>query len=241
MRSRISIFPLTMLFGIGVFAQTPALKISHLTDSFFVYTTYNNFDGTPFPSNSMYLLTDSGVVLFDTPWDTAQFQPLLDSLQQKHGRKAVMCIATHSHADRTAGLAYFKARGIKTWSSFQTLQLCHKFHEKEAAFYFTSDTVFQVAQQRFEIFYPGAGHTPDNIVIWFPDAKILYGGCFIKSTESAGLGNIADADLRQWPKSLKRTQKKFADARYVIPGHMGWNNKNSIFHSIKLLKEHGKH
>lgn len=33
--------------------------------------------------------------MFDTPWDTTQFQPLLDSIKFKHNMNVLMCIATH--------------------------------------------------------------------------------------------------------------------------------------------------
>jgi hypothetical protein len=38
----------------------------------------------------MYLVTNQGVVLFDTPWDSTQFQQLLDSIKIKHGKDVVM-------------------------------------------------------------------------------------------------------------------------------------------------------
>ncbi len=49
------------------------------------------------------------------------------------------------------------------------------------------------------IFYPGAGHTKDNVVVYFPKERILFGGCFIKDNKATGMGNIADADLAAWP------------------------------------------
>ncbi|HWY98299.1 MAG TPA: subclass B1 metallo-beta-lactamase, partial [Bacteroidia bacterium] len=73
------LFLLGILFTFNLYGQDSAvsLKISHLTGDFYVYTTYKTLNGSPFPSNSMYLVTDSGVVMIDTPWDTTQFQPLM--------------------------------------------------------------------------------------------------------------------------------------------------------------------
>ncbi len=47
----------------------------------------------------MFLLANNGVVVFDTPGDTKQFQQLLDSikLKQKQNQNIIMCIATHWH------------------------------------------------------------------------------------------------------------------------------------------------
>ena len=145
------------------------LQISHLTGDYYIFTTYKPINGKPFPSNGMYLVTDEGVVLFDTPWDTTQFQPLLDSIEERHGKKVVMCISTHFHDDRTAGLDFLKSKGIKTFSSKQTFDLCKENNEKQAEFYFNGDTTFTFGNHTFETYYPGEGHTKDNIVIWCPD------------------------------------------------------------------------
>jgi metallo-beta-lactamase class B len=100
----ISIFFLLTLTQ--TFGQTkePILKISALTDNFYIYTTYNTYEGNKIPANGMYVVTNEGVILFDTPWDTTQFQPLLDSIKLKHNKDVKICIATHWHSDRTEGL-----------------------------------------------------------------------------------------------------------------------------------------
>lgn len=143
----------------------PALEIKKLTGDFYIYTTYHVYKGTPFPSNSMYLVTGKGVLMFDTPWDSTQFQPLLDSIKARHNKPVVMCIATHSHADRTAGLAFLKDKGINTYTTTYTDEQSAANNEKRAEFLISKDTVFTVGEHTFETFYPGKGHAPDNIVI----------------------------------------------------------------------------
>jgi metallo-beta-lactamase class B len=86
------IFSLTNIFGQ---VENAKLKISHLTGDFYIYTTYNTYQESQVPANGMYLVTDNGVVMFDTPWDTTQFQPLLDSIKLKHNKSVLMCFATH--------------------------------------------------------------------------------------------------------------------------------------------------
>lgn len=221
-----------LLFG----QDNKQLRIRHLTDNFYVYTTYKDLNGYSFPSNSMYLVTENGVVLFDTPWDTTQFQPLLDSISVRHGKKVVMAITTHYHDDRTAGLEFLKQQGIKTYSSKHTYDLCKEHNEKQAAFYFENDTVFNMGNYTFETYYAGEGHTKDNIVIWFDPYKILYGGCLIKSTENKNLGNIADANLKEWAPTIKKVIKKYPKPKFVIPGHFGWASNKGLQHTLKLLQ-----
>lgn len=217
--------------------QAQGLEITPLTGNFYVYTTYNDVDGKPFPSNSMYLVTKEGIVLIDTPWDEKQFQPLLDRIQKRHHKKVILCIATHHHADRTAGLEYYKSKGIRTYTSQQTLQFCKKKKEKQAQFTFKKDTIFNVGGYKIQTFYPGKGHAPDNIVVWFEKDRILYGGCFVKSTESKNLGNLSDADLKAWPKSVKHVMNKFPKPAFIIPGHQSWSDSKSLQHTLNLLRK----
>jgi len=86
-----------------------------------------------------------------------------------------------------------------------------------------------------ETYYPGIGHTSDNIVIWFKDDQILYGGCLIKSTESKTLGNLSDANVFSWKKSLKNIDKKYPKPTIIIPGHQDWNSPHSLKYTMSLL------
>ncbi len=223
----------------SIFGQTqkPPLNITHLTGDFYIYTTYNLYEGYQVPANGMYLVTNQGVALFDTPWDTTQFQPLLDSIQKRHQQKVVFAIATHWHSDKTAGLEYYRQQGIKTYTTAYTDELSQKNGKKRAEFLTTKDTVFQIGQYRFETFYPGEGHTADNIVLWFGKEKILYGGCLIKGADDETLGYLGDANVLEYAATLKKVQKKYPKPKFIIIAHSDWNNKNSLKHSIKLAKE----
>src|SRR6476660_6514048 len=120
------------------------LRITRLTGEFYVFTTFNSYKGNLLPANGMYLVTDKGVVMFDTPWDTTQFQPLLDSIKNRHHKNVVLCIATHFHEDRTGGLQYYSQQGIKTFTTKQTDELSKERSMKRAEFLMDKDTVFRI-------------------------------------------------------------------------------------------------
>jgi len=71
----------------------------------------------------------------------------------------------------------------------------------------------------FEVFYPGAGHAADNVVVWFPDAGVLFGGCLVKAEPATDLGNVADADLASWPKAIAAVSERYPAIRWLVPGH----------------------
>jgi metallo-beta-lactamase class B len=213
------------------------LLIEPLTGNFYVYTTYNTYQESKVRANGVYLVTKKGVVLFDTPWDTTQFQPLLDSIYSRHQKKVIMAFATHWHSDKTAGLAYYKQLGIKTYTTQFTDELSKKNNAKRASFLMTKDTSFVVDQYQFETYYPGEGHTQDNIVIWFPKEKILLGGCLIKGAKDKNLGFLGDGNTNEYANTLLKVQQKYSNPKFIITTHSDWRDINSLKNSIRMAKQ----
>lgn len=213
------------------------LNIEQLTDSIYVYSTYKEYDGNLVSSNSLYYLTADGIVMIDTPWDSAQLPKLLDSMRIKHNASPVFCISTHFHADRTAGLDYLDSIGVKTYSSELTKELCKERGEEQAENTFENDTTFVIGGKRILTFFPGAGHSPDNIVVLLNDENILFGGCFIKSYKAQSLGYTGDANISSWHKGIKNINGQFKWVDVVIPGHGPWKKTKSIKQTKKLLSK----
>ena len=217
-------------------AYSQRLEIQKIHENFFVYTTYKTLGDYPFPSNSMYVITDSGAVLIDTPWDSSQVLQLIDSIRIKHNSGIWFCVATHSHADRTAGLGVLNRLGIKTISTEFTNILCLQNQEQAANTICPNDTIFNLGNTTMELFYPGRGHSPDNIVLWFPTEKILYGGCLLKSLENISIGNVADANIPEWEYSLMNVMDRYPDPRIVIPGHFKFGDGSLLQHTLGIVK-----
>jgi metallo-beta-lactamase class B len=239
-KMRIVALIITILACAGIaHAQVPpgGLKISHLTGDFYIFTTYSVYKGNLVGANGMYVVTNEEVVMIDSPWDTTQFQPLLDSIRIKHNKRVGVCIATHFHEDRTGGLRYYTSQGIKTYTTRQTDDLSKTRGMKRAQFLISKDTTFKVGQHLFQTYYPGPGHAPDNIVVWFDREKILYGGCLIKSKQDSTLGNLGDANIEAYPATLRKVAEKFKNRKFVIPGHNDWSDMKSLEHTLHLAEE----
>ena len=228
------IFFLPDLFGQG---KNNDLQITPLTGDFYIYTTYNLYEGEKIPANGMYLVTAKGVVLFDTPWDTAQFQPLLDSIKVRHQKQVVLCISTHFHEDRTAGLEFYRSQGIKTYTTILTDSLSKKTNKKRAESLIAKDTIFNIGGYTFETYYPGPGHSPDNIIIWFNEQQLLYGACLIKSASDDNLGNLGDANKLEYASTIKKVQKKCRNPKYIIVGHGDWTDLRSLKHTGVMAED----
>lgn len=231
----IYLFSLTFVFGQ---TENNELKISRLTGEFYIFTTYKMFGTKKQSANGMYLVTDSGVVLFDSPWDTSPFQPLLDSIKVKHNKKVVINIATHSHEDRTSGIDFYRKNGVKTFTTKLTDEISIENERPRAEFLMKKDTIFTVGKYKFQTYFAGEGHTKDNIVIWFDNEKILYGGCLVKSIVAKDLEYVGEANIKEWSKTIKKIQKKFKNPKFIITGHHNWESTKTLEHTLKLIKQH---
>lgn len=220
--------------------QNVDLKIEPVTKDVFLYTTYNVYKGARISANALYVVTSAGVVLIDSPWDSTQFQPLLDSIRVKHDKKVVLCVATHFHEDRTGGLEYYRQQGIATYTTVKTDQLSKQKGMKRAQHLMTNDSTFKIGQYSFQFYYPGPGHAPDNIVVWLDNQQLLYGGCLVKSTVDKTLGNLADADISQYAKTIRKLKDRYSRAKFVIPGHNDWKDPRSVDYTLQMAEELSK-
>ena len=216
-------------------SQKGPFEITPLSDSVYVFTSYGSFKGQYYPANGLYVLTPKGAVIIDGPWDPKDRLPLLDSIRRRHHQKVVACLATHFHEDRSGALKQHGALGIPTYSTQMTDSLCQLHHMPRAKYLMAADTIFTLGGRVLETYYPGPGHAPDNIVVWLPKEKILYGGCFLKSVADSNLGNLGDADIQVWAENALKLKKRYPDPRYIIVGHGPWHSLRAIDHTIHLV------
>ena len=59
----------------------------------------------------------------------------------------------------------------------------------------------------------------ENLVVYLPAQKILYGGCAVKGAEANSMGNLSDADLKAWSTSLNWIKATYPETQTVVPGH----------------------
>lgn len=197
--------------------ETLTLKITPIEKGIYLHTSYMQVDGFGLvDSNGLIVLDGKEAHMIDTPWSATDTEKLVQWIQQQ-GYVLKDSISTHSHADRTAGIAYLNAISIPTYASHLTNSLL-KASDKETATQ-SFEPNFWLLKDKIQAYFPGEGHTKDNLVIWLPESKILVGGCLIKSADAKDLGYIGEASIRAWPLSIEKLVSTFGDAKMVIPGH----------------------
>ncbi len=91
-----------------------------------------------------------------------------------------------------------------------------------------------------EIYYPGPTHTYDNVVVYFPDKRVLFGGCMVLSADAKSAGFTDDGNVREWPASLRKVAKRYSRAKIVVPGHGAPGGTELFAHSIRILERDAK-
>src|SRR5664280_364695 len=197
----------------------PGVYVKQLAPDVWVDTFVGKADGAPYPANGLLLVSGDSSVLVDPGWAPEQTKALLAFAKERLGRPVKKAVITHWHEDRAAGIAVLRAEEIETIALDLTAEALAKKSRPVPEHLFTRAQLPYSDPMGFEIFYPGPGHTADNIVVYLPKQKILDGGCFLKSANVTGLGNLEDADLVAWPKSLQNLAERYPEAKVVIPGH----------------------
>jgi metallo-beta-lactamase class B len=186
------------------------------------------------PANSLVVSLPGGPLLVDPPWGDAQTEKVLDWAQRTLGRPVAGAISTHSHEDRTGGVAVLQKRGISAGALRLTAELTRTAGKAAPEALFDSGAFAD--PRGFEAFHPGAGHAPDTIVVWFPKQHVLFGGCLVKSEESTDLGFVGDADLAHWPVAIRAVRDRYPDAAIVVPGHGAPGTRRALERTLELLK-----
>lgn len=213
------------------------VKITQLNDKIWVHKSYIEYEGKKVSANGLVVETSEGIVLIDTPWTNEQTSKLIDILKKEIDKEISKSIVTHAHDDTIGGIDKLIEKNIDVIAIELTAVEAEKNGFGTPNIIVESNQIISVDDTEFEIFYPGHGHSLDNIVVWIPKYKILYGGCIIKSLESIGLGNTDDANIIQWKESVEKIESRYKDVKVVVPGHGLIGDNELIEHTIKLIDE----
>ncbi|HEY0897028.1 MAG TPA: subclass B1 metallo-beta-lactamase [Sphingobacteriaceae bacterium] len=222
----------------SVIYASPLLRIRKVADHVFMHTSFlQTADFGQVPCNGMIVSDGNEAVVFDTPANEESTGELLDFLKRNKIRVTAV-IATHFHADCLAGLKEVHKRRIPSFAENRTIKILRTmdpvFDLPETGF--TGSAVFRVGNKQVYAGYFGQGHTGDNIIGYFADQHVLFGGCLIKEI-GAGKGNLEDANVAAWPGTVQKVRLKFPDINMVIPGHGKPGGTELLNYTIGLFKE----
>lgn len=186
--------------------------------------------------NGMVVAKEGLAYVFDTPATLEGSSELVSWLKDSLQVSTRLIVPTHFHSDCLAGLGVFHENGIPSMAEGETYQLAREDSvEVLPLSSFGGGMDFTIGQDTIKVYDPGPGHTADNMVAYHSTDRVLFGGCLVKS-DGAGKGYLGDADVANWPNSIKNIQSKFPDIERVIPGHGEVGSVDLLDYTIQLFQ-----
>jgi len=217
----------------------PQLFLSHLTGP--VYVVEDNFYSK---ENSVVYIGVKSVTIVGATWTPETAQLLEKEIGKVTSKPISDVINTNYHPDRAGGNAYWKGIGTQIVATQMTYDLLAR--DWESMVNSTRSAMpnypllplvlptathpgnFELQGGRVKTLYLGPSHTPDGIFVYFPEEKLLYGGCILKEQ----IGNLAFADVAEYRKTLHKLQQLNLDIKTIVAGH--W----SAVHGPELIGQY---
>ena len=235
---------LAAALGLGLAAQGQAadasrdLQVRELRPGVWLHTSWRVLpDGTRLPSNGLVVREGDHLLLIDTAWG----QPLTDALFKWIDDTVRLpvrsAIVTHAHDDRMGGAPVLVRRRIPFYGRplTRSLALAQKLPAPQPLMGLAAVGGTERVGSA-EVFYPGPAHTRDNVVVWLPESRVLFGGCAVRAASDTSLGNVADADVKEWPASIRRVRERYPNAEVIVAGHGDVGGPELLRSTLRLLE-----
>lgn len=209
------------------------VRVRRIAPGVWLHETLAGEDWGHAPANGLLIEDGDGALLVDAGWNARQAEHLLAWARDTLHHPVRAAVVTHFHADRTGGIPALAAQGLPVHGLEDTAKLAAASGLPVPAQTFSEARTLGP----LELFFPGAGHARDNLIVWHRTSGVLFGGCAVKEAHAKGLGNVADADVPAWPTSLERVRLHFPEARTVVPGHGRPGGPELLTHTQALLRE----
>lgn len=202
-----------------------------------VYAVITPSRGFPSPenkgwnSNSAYVVTRDGVLVFDTGASETIGQALRQVIAKTTDKPVRWVVNSHGHGDHWLGNHAFAGAEIissahaRTHVTQEGASWVGRFtamtggatgDSKVVAPTRTVDTrtTMPFGEIKGELLLSNGGHTAGDVVLWLPHARVLFGGDVVYSDSAPG---TFDANIPGWIAFLK--QLETLKPKVVIPGH----------------------
>lgn len=208
---------------------------------------------------------DKSILWIDTPYTPEATENVLAWISKTFGKNtSVTEINTGFHIDNLGGNGALVNKGIPVYGSDLTCELLKKkspstmakmvewlkdekmtkyrnvyasfkFYPPNLVFNINKEQKIKSGKEEAIVYYPGPTHTYDNLVVYLPDRKILFGGCMIVAAESNKPGFVEDGNLGAWVVSMDKLSSRFKDCRIIIPGHGKAGDGSLIKHTRNVV------
>ena len=188
-----------------------------------------------FMSNAGFVVTNDGVIVFDALGTPALGRAMVAAIASVSGAPIRRVIVSHYHADHIYGLQALKGAGAEIWAHRKAeIDLASdvaqsRLAQRRAELYpwvdestrivppdvfLDGDTDFRFGGLTFRIIYSGGAHSPEDILMFVVEDRVLFAGDLLFAGRVPFVGN---ADSRGWLGAMGKMTA--VNALVVIPGH----------------------
>ncbi|WP_420602623.1 subclass B1 metallo-beta-lactamase [Flagellimonas sp.] len=217
--------------------ESKTLSIKSLSKNVYLHTSYLHIpDYGSFPCNGVIYVNNKDAIIFDTPSNIQVTSELINYIQKELECTIKGVVASHFHDDCLGGLEAIHEHDIPSYGSTLTIAEAKKDSLVPPNHAFDDKILLKVGQMETETIFLGEGHTKDNVVSYFKDDKLLFGGCLVKEM-GASKGNLSDANVSEWSATISRIKTKFPDVEIVVPGHGKEGGTELLDYTAELFKQ----
>ncbi len=188
-----------------------------------------------FISNAAFVVTPAGVVVIDALGSPALADRLMAEIRKVTPQPVTHVIVTHYHADHIYGLQAFRKQGAHILAHRAALEYLNSETARQrlevsrqdlapwvdaqtrllpADEWIDGDRVLVVGGMRFMLKHVGPSHTPEDLVVYLPQEKVLFAGDLVFRSRIPFVGQ---ADSGHWIQALDVLLAH--DAATIVPGH----------------------
>jgi len=212
------------------------LKIISISENSFIHVSYlNTNDFGKVACNGLVYINDGEAVIFDTPSDNSTSKELIRWVTENQKAKVTAVVVNHFHIDALGGLKTFHHLNISSYANKETIILARQEEIEIPQIGFVIQNELQIGKGKVINRHFGAAHTKDNIISYIPDEELIFGGCMIKSL-NATKGNLEDANILEWSKTIMKIKDHYPDLKTIVPGHGNPGNTELLDYTIELFK-----
>ena len=244
-----------------VWATNDEFKFSATPIADNVYSIISPYYGRPTPenkgwnSNSHFVITDNGVLVFDTGSSKLIGEGIIKTINSVTDKPIRWVVNSHSHADHWLGNAAFVDLGAEILSS-ELSEITMKKNGKQDVEAFSRMTEGATGTNKFvyptsllkqaeklnlernfggldvKFIFSNDGHSLGDILMWLPKQRIIFGGDVLSSdylpimTPHGNVENLVE--------TLNAVVK--LDPVIVLPGHGQPNSTESVIRDSNMLK-----
>jgi glyoxylase-like metal-dependent hydrolase (beta-lactamase superfamily II) len=187
-------------------------------------------------SNAGFVVTPTGVIVIDALASPAQGKALLRTIRTITPLPIRWLILTHHHPDHHFGAIVLRRAGAKViahpdrrtlasedgddamvsaWTGNLGLREMQGFAFADTPDVpITHDTTLVLSGRTFSIEVPGTAHTPGDLVIWLPDARVVFAGDLLIED---GVAMVVDGSSSGLLAALDRLEA--LKPLHAMPGH----------------------